>query len=307
LSHAILNNNNIKGITIDGYEIKNTLFADDATFLTDGSKESFTTLINILDNFSNISGLKLNTSKCTVLKSGSLKDSNIKYCPKKKFTWSSDYVKALGIYFYNDKTKNLTANLNPKLDDFKNCLKSWMHRKLTLLGKITVIKCFALPKLVYPLTVLTNPSQQTIQLIKKSMFNFLWDNKPDKIKGDIIVQDYKVGGLKMIDIEKFIKSLKSSWIKRILDASNNGIWKQLYMKKLNQFGGKLLFESNIKRNDIIKHFTDETFLQNILLSWIDINEHVRKENVSQEILWNNSELKIGGNTFYYKKNGIIEE
>ena len=132
------------------------------------------------------------------------------------------------------------------------------------------------------------------------MFNFLWDNKPDKIKRDIIVQDYKDGGLKILDIEKFIKSLKSSWNKRIIDASNNGIWKQIYMKKLNQFGGKLLFESNIKRNDIIKHFTDETFFKNILLSWIDINEHVRKENVSQEILWNNSELKIGGNIFYYK-------
>ena len=84
LSHEILSNKGIKGITVDGYEIKNTLFADDATFLTDGSKESFTTLIDILDNFSNISGLKLNSSKCTVLKSGSLKDSNIKKCPKKK-------------------------------------------------------------------------------------------------------------------------------------------------------------------------------------------------------------------------------
>ena len=68
----------------------------------------------------------------------------------------------LGIIFYNDKTKNLAANLNPKLDELHKCLKSWMHRKLTLLCKITVIKCFDLPKLVYPLTVLANPSQQTI-------------------------------------------------------------------------------------------------------------------------------------------------
>ena len=177
--------------------------------------ESFTTFIDILDNFSNISGLKLNSSKCTVFKSGSLKNSNIKYCPNKKIHMEFRSRKGLGIIFYNDKTKNLAANLNPKLDEFNNCLKSWMHRKLTLLGKITVIKCFALPKLVYPLTVLTNPSQQTIQLIKTSMFNFLWDNKPDKIRRDIIIQDYKDGGLKMIDIEKFIKSLKKQ-----LDKTN---------------------------------------------------------------------------------------
>ena len=175
-----------------------------------------------------------------------------------------------------------------------------MHRKLTLLGKITVIKCFALPKLVYPLTVLTNQSQQTIQLIKTNMFNFLWDNKPDKIRRDIIIQDYKDGGLKMIDIEKFIKSLKSSCIKRILDTSNNGVLKNIYLKKINKFGGKLFFESNIKKNDITKHFSDETFLQNILLSWVDINNHFKKKNVSQEIIWNNSERRIGGNIFYFR-------
>ena len=75
---------------------------------------------------------------------------------------------------------------------------------------------------------------------------------------------------------------------------------QIYLKKINQFGGKLLFESNIKKNDIIKQFSDETFLQNILLSWVDINNHFKKKNVSQEIIWNNSERRIGGNIFYFR-------
>ena len=61
LSYEVSNNQNIKGININNEEIKNTLFADDATFLTDGSKKSFETLINVLDNYSFISGLKLNT------------------------------------------------------------------------------------------------------------------------------------------------------------------------------------------------------------------------------------------------------
>ena len=41
---------------------------------------------------------------------------------------------------------------------FKNCLKQWEHRKLTLLGKVTVIKTSALPKLIFPLTVLKSPN-----------------------------------------------------------------------------------------------------------------------------------------------------
>ena len=76
LSNEIANNNNIKGIHIDNIEVKNTLFADDATFITDGSKMSFETLIDVLDNFSKTSGLRLNTKKCNVLRAGSLKTQN---------------------------------------------------------------------------------------------------------------------------------------------------------------------------------------------------------------------------------------
>ena len=44
-------------------EVKQTLFADDGTFIIDGSKESFENLIPPLDNFANISSLKLNTKE----------------------------------------------------------------------------------------------------------------------------------------------------------------------------------------------------------------------------------------------------
>ena len=102
LSYEVSSNANVKGINIGNEEIKNTLFADDATFLTDGTQKSFETLIDILDNYSFDSGLKLNIKKCNVLKSGSLKTSNIHYCKDKKFQWKSDSVKALGMVFYND-------------------------------------------------------------------------------------------------------------------------------------------------------------------------------------------------------------
>ena len=36
------------------------MLADDASFIMDGSRKSFDSLIYIMDNFTNISGLKLN-------------------------------------------------------------------------------------------------------------------------------------------------------------------------------------------------------------------------------------------------------
>ena len=47
------------------------------------------------------------------------------------------------------------------------------------------------------------------------MFDFIWENKPDKINHDTLTNEYSKGGLKMIDIDKFIIPLKASSIKRL--------------------------------------------------------------------------------------------
>ena len=55
------------------------------------------------------------------------------------------------------------------------------------------------------------------------MYNLLLDEKTEQIKRDILTDDYKNGGLKMIDKDMFIKSLKISWIKRIVESEDKGI------------------------------------------------------------------------------------
>ena len=308
LSYEITQNENIKGISYDNYEFKNTLFADDATFITDGSENSFSTLISVLENFSFISGLKLNTSKCSVLRCGSLKNSNIIFCPDKRFIWSSEQAKTLGMVFHNNNTndknyntKNIfKSNLIPKVEAFCNCLKQWQHRKLTLLGKITVIKSFAFPKLIYPLTVLPNPPEDQLKVINTSMFEFLWNKKPDKIKRKTIVQNLENGGLKMIDTNKFLKSLKSNWVKRLLDNTNDGLWKVFYKKKINKYGGKLGFESNISTKDIIQLFPIKVFFQDVILSWFEIRDPIDEDCIGKQHIWNNSKIKIQNKPLFNK-------
>ena len=54
----------------------------------------------------------------------------------------------------------------------------------------------------------------------------------DKIKRDIMIADYDQGGLKMVDVPLFVKSLKSAWIKKYLDQSNRGKWKLFFTANL---------------------------------------------------------------------------
>ena len=66
LAAAVRENKDFKGIPIFDKEFKSTLFADDATFALDGSLKSFNELINILEAFKSISGLKLNNKKTCI-------------------------------------------------------------------------------------------------------------------------------------------------------------------------------------------------------------------------------------------------
>ena len=60
LPYKVSTTEDIKGFIYTKHEFKKSLFADDASYILDGSFKSFQTLIEILDNFSYISGLKLN-------------------------------------------------------------------------------------------------------------------------------------------------------------------------------------------------------------------------------------------------------
>ena len=174
------------------------------------------------------------------------------------------------------------------------------------MGKITVIKNYALPKLVYVLSSLPDPNIQTIKRIETIMYDFLWDSKPAKIKREILTMDYEKGGLKMIDLETFIKFLKICWIKRMIESEDNGILKNIYISKLKPFGGKFLFECNFSENDIHR-FMQNNFLKDILAAWCKCIENPVISSYRHEILWNNSNVKVEGNTIMYTNwfsNGI---
>ena len=301
LSNQVRKSPDIKGIYIEGKENKTSLFADDASFILDGSTKSFENLIRILDKFTNISGLKLNAKKCQVLRIGSLTSKTIELMKHRKFSWNSNKASCLGMVFKTNREKSLSSNLEPKIIEFEKCLMQWRHRKLSLMGKIVVIKSYALPKLIYPLTSLPNPPKETIKRIEKMMYNFIWDGKPDKIKREILTSDYDKGGLRMIDIEKFIWSLKISWVKRILQTESNSLLKHLYENIFKQFGGNILFECNFREADIIKHFIKKPFLRDLLLAWSKFANKTVISNYHNVIIWNNSNIRVGENTIFYKE------
>ena len=140
------------------------------------------------------------------------------------------------------------------------------------------------------------------------MYKFIWHGKPDKIKRDILIQDYGKVILKMIDIKTFIKALKISWIKRITQTSETSMLSQIYLSKLKKYGGKLLFECNLSKSDAENLNITNNFFKEILIEWCI--EHSRSTicNCGNEVLWNNTNIKTDNNTIFYSdwhNKGII--
>ena len=55
-------------------------------------------------------------------------------------------------------------------------------------------------------------NEATIKETNKLFYSLFWNGKNDKIKLDIMINNYPDGGLKMVDVESFNKALKVTWV-----------------------------------------------------------------------------------------------
>ena len=226
-----------------------------------------------------------------------------KLFPEKNFKWPENKVKVLGVWLSIDPNITLNINYREKADKIKNILSNWKYRRLTLLGKIQVIKSLAASQLTYILAPLAT-NYKIIKEINNLFYSFLWDNKGDKIKRSVMINDYKNEGLKMVDIASFTKSLKTAWIKKYLDDSNRGKWKDFFELELRKYGGKLVFTCNLNKLDTSKLISvQDPFLQEILEIWSEVNFDDKIETEQQffeQHIWHNSLIRIENRPVFYK-------
>ena len=142
--------------------------------ILDGSKESLICALQVLENFSLVSGLRLNNRKTEALWIGTHKDRDDKLCPAKKLKWIKHKGKELGVWFSINLEEALEASYADKLAKVFNSLGCWELRRLSLLGKITVLKSLIVSRLVYILSPLPT-NQRVLEEINTLFFNFFME------------------------------------------------------------------------------------------------------------------------------------
>jgi nitrogen regulatory protein PII-like uncharacterized protein len=302
LALSIRNNEKIEGITINKEEIKISQFADDTCVYLKNDPACIIEIFNILDTFSILSGLKVNKDKTEILPLGNSSTENLDQTTK-KFIRNS--IKLLGIHLSTSKELTMKLNYEPIWEKIENTIKQWQYRGLSLQGKITVLKTFVISKLVYALSVLPSPPKEQLEEMQKNMFKFVWDNKQDKIKRDILIGDYKDGGLRMPDILSQNISLKTSWLKRIMEYEGN--WSTYIKGKMPMNDPKYFMECSIKFSDLPNKPEKNNIWTEVILNWCLLNTDYNEgkswtlHEICQENLWWNSQIKVKGKVIEYKK------
>ena len=149
LGNAIRNCDRIKGICVLDVECKISQYADDTTLILDGSEKSMQQSFSLLDSFASIPGLKVNYEKTEALWIGAMLFQRRKIAAFKNISWPSHKVKALGVWLSTIKEESITLNYEEKKEIISKTIENWQFRRLTLLGKIVVIKSLLASQLVY--------------------------------------------------------------------------------------------------------------------------------------------------------------
>ena len=207
---------NIKGIIINNKEFTLSQYADDTQIFLDGSEMSLRKTLEKLNSFYIMSGLKLNIEKTRAIWIGSMNKSNRILCNDFKLDWNQGPFKILGVTFTAEVFDIWDKNTTGIEQKVENIIKTWSKRKLTLPGKITIIKSLALSKFVHLFMGLPNPPGILVKRLDKLFYTFLWNSGPDRIKRKYIIKDIEKGGLNMVHIDNFITALKVTWLRKMI-------------------------------------------------------------------------------------------
>jgi len=197
---------------------KTGAYADDVGTVVKNDPESINNVFKEYAKFSEYSGLRLNEEKSEIMilnEKGRFiaKDIEIDNGIRRFKLKTVEKVKICGVTFSANKSLSHKENILDKIDKMERNLIMWLHRGLTLLGKVVIINTFGISQLIYTMQV-CEYYDDDLKRIEGIIFKFLWNKKwignkaPDRIKRDIIKRSYEEGGLKVPDIKNINSALK---------------------------------------------------------------------------------------------------
>ena len=192
----------------------------------EASNENLDRSLEIPDWFYMKSGLKIYYTKTKVIRIGYIRESDRRFGKENTLDWVNSFT-ALGIEYIILDIDNITkTNIKNKIDSLKCITKAWGCRIITPIGKITVLKSLVISKITHVLLSLPSPNNETLKEIDDKFIL----RKRYEISKSTLCKEIKDGGLKMLDMKEFDKSLKITWIRKLYVLISNPDWEEFAIR-----------------------------------------------------------------------------
>ena len=137
LATAIREEKEIKGIQI-GKEVKLPLFADDMIQYIENPKDTIRKLLELISEFSKVTGYKLNTQKSLAFLYTNNEKSKREIKESIPFTIATKTIKYLGINLHKETKELYTENYKTLMKEIKDNINRWRDIPCSRVRRINI-------------------------------------------------------------------------------------------------------------------------------------------------------------------------
>ena len=297
LACKIRQNIDIKGVQIKNVEAKLLQYADDTSGIL-RDVHSAKIFLDITEEFGKFSGLVLNRDKTEAMWIGASSDNTSKPLG---VSWPAEPLRVLGVHFsYNEKECN-KANFENKINKCEQIINLWNMRNLTMLGRVQIIKTFLISQFLFVSSCIEMP-HYVKRRITEMVFKFIWKNGRDKIKRAALYKSIENGGLRVPDIQEMINASKIMWLRKYMSDQSH-LWKDMFRNHLKSINldPKIFLHANFDNLDAKVHEA-HSILPEFYISTLKLWKEVITTPMSKtQYIWLNKNIKIGGQSVFYRK------
>lgn len=249
---------------------------------------SLQALLDLIKQFGNISGYKVNTSKSSLLLLDKDSCPNTSHLFTLKISPSFTY---LGIKIVPQLENIISTNYNVILKSTSKDLERLLSLPISLIGRINILKMNILPKFMYLFqNIPLAPPAGVFSKINSLFRKFIWNNKCPRVRLSLLSLPFDTGGLICPNLYWYYLAAQLRTIMFYFSSGNKLSWVDMescdFALPLNLY----IYSDHFKQ---LKLVTTHPIVCNMIGVWYEVREYMKiADSLSQySPIWGNALFK----------------